>query len=339
MAMNAKTAMATSAELLTGRLKDVSRSFYLTLRILPKPVRRPIGLAYLLARTTDTIADTEILPVEKRLNALKLLRQRILGESTAALEFHELAVRQKNPAEHQLLEDVESMLELLARESTADQGHIRKVLDTITRGQCFDLEYFQSNRPENLTALQTDAELDEYTYAVAGCVGEFWSRICLNHLLHRHIPDPEPWINRGIRFGRGLQLVNVLRDVAEDLQRGRCYLPAKRLKELNLAPEDLRHPDRFPQLQPLYREYLARARNHLAAGWEYTLALPYRQFRLRLACAWPILIGQATLDSLHAANPLHPDRRIKISRSAIYQILIRSTIASSFPAWWQSLLK
>ena len=45
-------------ELLTATLKDVSRSFYLTLRVLPARIRTPIGLAYLLARTSDTVADT-----------------------------------------------------------------------------------------------------------------------------------------------------------------------------------------------------------------------------------------------------------------------------------------
>ena len=53
-----------SHQLLTSLLRDVSRSFYLTLRILPSGIRQQIGLAYLLARTTDTIADTELLPLE-----------------------------------------------------------------------------------------------------------------------------------------------------------------------------------------------------------------------------------------------------------------------------------
>ena len=46
--------------MLTSLLKEVSRSFYLTMRVLPSAIRPQIGLAYLLARTTDTIADTEI---------------------------------------------------------------------------------------------------------------------------------------------------------------------------------------------------------------------------------------------------------------------------------------
>src|SRR5436190_24075837 len=75
---------------LTDLLKQTSRSFYLTLRVLPRAIRPQIGLAYLLARTTDTIADTEIVPVTQRLEALQKLRERILGMSSGTLNFGEL---------------------------------------------------------------------------------------------------------------------------------------------------------------------------------------------------------------------------------------------------------
>src|ERR1051325_10166229 len=86
-------------ELLTDLLKHVSRSFYLTLRVLPRPIRPQIGLAYLLARTPDTIADTRLVPLEQRLESLRALRERILGTSSAPLEFGELARQQGSTAE------------------------------------------------------------------------------------------------------------------------------------------------------------------------------------------------------------------------------------------------
>ena len=89
-----------NSELLTRLLKQVSRSFYLTLRVLPRAIRPQIGLAYLLARTTDTIADTEIIPVAQRLAALQQLRERILGQSSAPLNFGELARQQGSSRSH-----------------------------------------------------------------------------------------------------------------------------------------------------------------------------------------------------------------------------------------------
>src|SRR3954465_12721329 len=89
-------------------LKATSRSFYLTLRVLPAKIRPQIGLAYLLARTTDTIADTGLIALDKRLKTLELLRARIQGTSEAPLDFTKLAQHQGSPAERILLEKCES---------------------------------------------------------------------------------------------------------------------------------------------------------------------------------------------------------------------------------------
>ena len=52
----------------------MSRSFYLTLRILPPPVRDQVALAYLFARAADTVADTDLIDQPRRLELLRLLK-------------------------------------------------------------------------------------------------------------------------------------------------------------------------------------------------------------------------------------------------------------------------
>ena len=52
-------------------LEGTSRSFYLTLKVLPSGIRPQVGLLYLLARTSDTIADSEGGPSDQRLQALE----------------------------------------------------------------------------------------------------------------------------------------------------------------------------------------------------------------------------------------------------------------------------
>src|SRR5438034_5255904 len=83
-------------------LRATSRSFYLTLRVLPASVRPQIGLAYLLARTTDTIADTELIPVIKRLQALDEFRGRILGTWSNPVVFSKFAEAQPAQPNHKL---------------------------------------------------------------------------------------------------------------------------------------------------------------------------------------------------------------------------------------------
>src|SRR5690606_7004113 len=141
--------------LLTALLKEVSRSFYLTMRILPRSIRPQISLAYLLARATDTIADTEIVSMERRLEALHLLRERISGISTNPLNFGELASNQGSASEQILLDRCEEAVVLLSQFSADDQQRIRAVLSTIIGGQELDLHRFGSATEKEIIALRT----------------------------------------------------------------------------------------------------------------------------------------------------------------------------------------
>jgi farnesyl-diphosphate farnesyltransferase len=287
-----------SDELLTCLLRDVSRSFYLTMRMLPGPVRRQISLAYLLARTTDTIADTELVEVPLRLQALAALRERILGRDSALLPLAQLRGSQGVPAERILLERCEESLRLLLDLEEADRRLVREVLDVIISGQELDLKRFGAAAADQILALQTGEELDDYTYRVAGCVGEFWTKMCAAHLWPGTGLEGESLTRQGVRFGKGLQLVNILRDLPRDLRKGRCYVPSQFLTAAGLVPKDLLSAQNEARFRPAYDPLLALAEGHLAAGWEYTRSLPKGQIRLRLACAWPVLIGARTLRKL-----------------------------------------
>jgi farnesyl-diphosphate farnesyltransferase len=328
-----------SNELLTVLLKDVSRSFYLTLRVLPGKIRAQIGLAYLLARTTDTIADTGVVPVEQRLRALQLLRDRIMGQTSERLDFGELARNQGSPAERVLLQKCESSLALLGSLSAGDAQLIRAVLDIITSGQELDLRRFANASKEHIVALRTEDELDDYIYRVAGCVGEFWTKMCRNHLFATARLEEAALLAKGIRFGKGLQLVNILRDIPPDLRQGRCYLPGDGLAAIGLRPAELLDAANEPRLQPLYFKYLDLAAAHLRAGWEYTNMLPRPHARVRLACAWPILIGMKTLELLRSGKVLDAQRRIKLERAEIKRIIARTVLLYPFSAAWRNLAR
>jgi farnesyl-diphosphate farnesyltransferase len=324
-----------SDELLTSLLRDVSRSFYLTMRMLPGPVRRQISLAYLLARTTDTIADAGSADVPSRLRALAALRQRILGRDDAPLPLEPFRSSQAAPAEQVLLERCEESLRLLRELDPDDRRLVREVLDIIIGGQELDLQRFGAAAAGRIVALRTEAELDDYTYRVAGCVGEFWTRLCAARLWPGAGLDNPALERMGVRFGKGLQLVNILRDIPRDLRKGRCYVPSQSLAAAGLAPEDLLSVQNQSRFQPLLDQLLALAQNHLAAGWEYTGLLPKTQARLRLACAWPLLIGARTLRKLRLENMLNDARPIKVSRPEVRSLIVRSILLYPWPAAWK----
>jgi len=323
---------------LRGLLRDTSRSFYLTLRVLPSRVREPIGLAYLLARATDTVADTGLVPVTERLEALDALRTRILGRRSTPCDFSRLAAAQSgaaSDAERRLLLWTEPAIRLLETLSPGDRSEVRSVLETITGGQVLDLQRFGGLAP-GVRALESDAELDDYTYRVAGCVGEFWTRLTRRHCFPQAFLDDTEFLADGIRLGRGLQLVNILRDVPKDLLAGRCYLPRSGLAEIGLTPEALLDPSVEPRLEPLNRVWRDRAMEHLAAGWRYTNTIPRSQSRLRLACAWPVLLGVRTLAKLRSGPVLDPSIRLKMSRAEVRQVLLGSLMRLPFRRWWES---
>jgi farnesyl-diphosphate farnesyltransferase len=323
--------------LLNDLLRDVSRSFYLTLRLLPRAVRHQIGLAYLLARATDTIADTGAISVERRLDSLRRLKTQIASGSTEKFEVGEIRGEQSSEGERILLERITDALRLLKELEPGDRQLVQWVLEIITSGQELDLERFGTASVHRIVSLQNYGELNDYTYRVAGCVGEFWTRICVAHLSPRPQVPVEVLIKKGIRFGKGLQLVNILRDLPSDLRLGRCYLPDERLSQAGLRPQDLLEASNERTFRPVYNALLADAEEHLKLAWEYVLDLPWSWMRVRLACALPVLIGVKTINKLANENVLNPDTRIKVSRGDVKRILRASVFFYPVEPVWRKL--
>jgi farnesyl-diphosphate farnesyltransferase len=336
-------------DLLTGLLRDVSRSFYLTLRVLPRCVRPQIGVAYLLARATDTIADTTMVPVDQRVDALQQLRGFIAGGSLAApdltrfvagVETLKVTTDEPNrtgcatPAEQRLLARLGEAIVAMRQFSEADQQRIRTTLDTITSGQLLDLERFAGLPQGRVRALETESELDDYLYRVAGCVGEFWTRICRAHVFPWARLDDAGLLENGVRYGKGLQLTNILRDLPRDLRAGRCYLPITRLSSVGLRPDDLLESAYNHSVSVIIGHYRGIAIDHLKAGWVYTNSVPRSCVRVRLACAWPILIGKQTLDRLAGKSEIMAQPPVKISRRAVRKIVLKSMLVYSWPRLW-----
>ncbi|MFZ4777523.1 MAG: squalene/phytoene synthase family protein [Terrimicrobiaceae bacterium] len=310
-------------------LKRVSRSFYLSLRLLPHSVRPTLSLAYLLARASDSIADASTVPVELRSQWLGQLRESLSqssegrgfggfrGDACGESRGHGRPARvvrnipggdglslngrdARSPwdlsllgtlpdGEKDLLEFFPALLQNL--DASPDKAEILSVWKIILSGQIFDLERFAA-APSPLT-------LDEavhYTGLVAGCVGRFWTEVCFKHIPRYSDEPPEELAELGFAFGCGLQWVNILRDRHADAVQGRIYVT-----EQNFLPA------------------LAIARKNLDAGARYAALV--RPRRLRAACLLPWELGFRTLE-LVAANPQSP--RVKVSRAFVWRSLVRA---------------
>ena len=316
-----------SADAMDGVLRRVSRSFYLTIKVLPRDLRRPIGLAYLFARAADIISDSPMLKPADRLENLEIFRNAFKdGDPSLVRQVNEaLADVQKASAERALLGQLEQCFAAYQAHDEGDRELVKGVVLTLTQGMVMDLNTFPGEDEGRLVALETRADLDRYTYYIAGCVGEFWTDIQMAHRPSMAGWDTQEMRQRGVRFGKGLQMTNILRDLARDLRIGRCYLPRDDLEALGIQPEELLDPGAIDLIRPLIRELIVLTLGHYKEGWAYTLAIPRREFRMRLACAWPLLIGLKTLALVERSkNLLQPNVTVKISRSAVYRILLVS---------------
>lgn len=336
------------AALLRDLLKQVSRLFYTTLVVVPANVRDQVGLAYLFARAADTIADTELIDRPRRLGFLHRLREQFVGghidwEQIRSIQQSVGSVQQDS-AERILLQRLDECFQLFQACSSDDQHRIRRVIITLTQGMETDLNTFPGASPGELTALKTSDDLDRYIYSVAGCVGEFWTGLMCAHRKALADWDVQQMSERGIRFGKGLQLTNIVKDIAHDLQKGRCYVPETMLTEVGLKPHDLLHQKNLPSLRPVLSKLVRLAVAHLDQGWAYTMAIPRSETRLRLSCMWPILsAGESLKLVMNSPDLLNPTVKVKIPRRKVYQIMgmTTGTAACGYAgtAYWGHLRK
>lgn len=310
-------------------LKRVSRSFYLSLVILPKPVRQQIGLAYLFCRAADTIADTSILPPSERQQALDVFCHQFQLPHPKVEDLdrlqQQLLPQQATVGEGALLQSLPACFDLYATFSDSDQELIRTLVLTLSKGMDMDLAHFPSEPTQVVRALPTSDDLGRYTYYVAGVVGVFWTRMHAAHLPALQHCDIEALCQRGIRFGKGLQMTNILKDAAHDLQRGRCYMPRSDLQALQIDVQDVLHPETLARIRPLLDDLIGVTLEHLDQARDYIDALPVRLIRMRLSCMWPLLFAVQTLAAIcRAPMLLSPEVRVKIPRGDVYRTMIRS---------------
>ena len=319
-------------------LEGTSRSFYLSLKELPREIRKQVSLLYMLARTSDTIADSEGGEPENLLQALESYNEFTQGNSEEAPDLEELSEFQSNISEGLLLKNVGKVASNISQLSESDQKSIRNCLGIIIGGQILDLKRFSSG-VNGIPSIEENDELDDYAYRVAGSVGEFWTQMSLDHLFKIKEENEAEIFENGVRFGKALQMINILRDIPADLELGRCYIPRRSLDEHGMSPSDLLDSSKMESFRPLYNEYLDLTDQHLDSAVQYIEMLPHSQFRLRGSCMLPVIIGKKTVSLLRGRNVLDPDKKVKISRSEVKEVVKKVIMAVPFKGSSKRLLR
>lgn len=278
---------------LTDLLVRTSRTFALAIPLLPEPLATEVTVAYLLFRIADTFEDATHWPREARLAELERFDALLAtGERASVPALAEQWVKAR-PVEHEgyldLLRDTPAVLAALDGFRPAAREAIVRHTRRTTQGMAEVVR--RADEKANLR-LGTLEQLREYCYIVAGIVGEMLTDL---FLLEPALAPAEGTLREhAVAFGEALQLVNILKDAADDARDGRVYVPAE-------LPR--------PQVLALAREDLARAQT-------YVLALQSAGAHRGVLAftALPVLLARATLDRVEAQGPGAKIERHEVAR-------------------------
>ncbi|MDD5719330.1 MAG: phytoene/squalene synthase family protein [Candidatus Krumholzibacteria bacterium] len=311
-------------------LPQVSRTFALCIRFLPEDVRRPVLLSYLLCRVADTIEDApEIAPPVKQ-QLLDLLARSL---DSGACDWTPVAsaLRDRDDADARLAARAATVVALLQRQPPA----VRAAVTTWVTEMCAGMAEFASRTgfPAGGSGmgrgLENEHDLDRYCYFVAGTVGHLLTGVFA--ALRPRVEHAAPRMDALAEdFGAGLQLVNILADVARDRQRGVCYIPESVCRAAGIAAHDLLRPEHRDRAREALGYLATRARQRLRRAREYCLLVPRAEYQLRLFCLIPYYLALRTLRALEqdASYPA-PDQRVKIGRSAVYRTVAAARVCAA----------
>lgn len=300
-------------------LPAVSRTFALSIRVLPGPLGRAVLAAYLLCRIADTLEDEPSLPAEAKAALLNEL-QRCFDDSAAADAFPDRVATITGERAHvRLTRHTDLVFTLYRALSPATQAHVRRWVGEMIAGmRKFVLLY------PNGIRIQSLEEYREYCYYVAGTVGYL-----LTDLWHEHAPSIGDGRYQVLRercraFAEALQTVNILKDVATDAeQENSIYIPEDLLREHGSSHAQILAPERLRGTRAALATLVQLAHHDLEGARSYLLLIPRRAVTIRLFCVLPLLFAYATLRDL-TQIPQALARRdvVKISRREVKSLTL-----------------
>jgi phytoene synthase len=278
-----------------------AKNFYYAFRVLPEAKRNAMCAVYAFMRRADDIADDEAMPIAER---RKMMAQWVENWRSA---------RRSGVSDDPVF---------LALNDTQKRFAIPDaLLEELVQGTTMDLE----PRSEAETAVQTFATFDElyrYCYLVASVVG----LVCIRIFGYTDLVAEKLAEETGVAF----QLTNILRDVKEDAERGRIYLPLDLLGEFGVSIDRVVALANGAILEMNERVMLralgSRAEEYYASA---DLLLPLIDANSRAALWVLVTIYHRLLLKIAAADNDVFSRRISVSTPAKLAILARGAATAA----------
>jgi farnesyl-diphosphate farnesyltransferase len=302
-------------------LPKVSRTFAICIRLLPGELEHPVLVAYLLCRIADTIEDSASLRAADK--------ERLLGDFRSCLEAGGPTAASLRQAfaggtsdEELLVREADAVLREFRLLPEPQQHAIRPWVQEMSDGMATFALRKEEGQAAHIEALRTVAELDRYCYYVAGTVGHM-----LTELFRLRAGEDER-IRYGTldrlatSFGLGLQLTNIIKDVADDRERDWSFVPQELCQLAGIEPEQLHDGKHGAAALQVMHRLIEKAKRHLRDALTYTTTLPRREYGIRLFCLTALYFAVRTLELAERDDRLlDPDHKVKISRRDIVRTI------------------
>jgi len=304
-------------------LPGVSRTFALTIPQLPAMLDRAVTNAYLLCRIADTIEDDPSLTIGDKEHFLRTFLSAVAGIDTAddfAVELSRKLSESTLAAERELIVECPRVLRITHGLPDAQRTAIHRCVTIMSQG----MAQFERNRSRR--GLADLDELERYCYCVAGVVGEMLTDLFCSYSpeIERH---REQLATYSTRFGQGLQMTNILKDVWDDLERGTCWLPRDMFEASGFDLERLRPGVSDPAFRSTMQRLVGVAHSCLHDALSYALLIPRSETGIRRFLMWAIGLAALTLRNIHSKPGFSSTTDVKVSRRSVAAVVTSTNMA------------
>jgi farnesyl-diphosphate farnesyltransferase len=309
-------------------LPKVSRTFALGIQLLPARLQEAVRTSYLLCRIADTIEDTPSLPPDRKDALLAAFRAYLAEPGDHGRSLAETFAAARSD-EERLVRECPRVLRRFYALSGEEQDAIRPWVQEMATGMA---EFAARPRPrDGMAVLASMAELDRYCYYVAGTVGHLLTGLFRIHHGPMAAARYERLKTLATSFGLGLQLTNIIKDVADDRRRGWSFVPRDLCEVAGVRPDELQDPSHGSAAQEVMRALIAKAKAHLRDALAYCTTLPAAAYRIRIFCLTSLYFAIRTLRlAEHDPRLLDPTNKVKITRGEVYRTVAATHLIAPF---------
>ena len=308
---------------LRDMLRNVSRTFAISIEQLPAGLREAVTVAYLLFRVSDCLEDHDALERMQKAELLRLWAKVLNGNAPVESLTKAVENLDKNDPEVYVTQHADQLLHELHRLPKPNQ-------ETITY-HVYQTSLGMARWQEHGPFVETEEEMDDYMFEVAGRVGYLLTDLFgwYSPFIAKQKDKLRPLARE---FGLALQTVNIIRGMRKDYERGWVFIPRSFYEPLGLTRDSLFDQENQVAALQVIARLADKAETHLRHGLQYIINIPPTHYRIRLACSWPLFFAIKTLAI--SRNNIHVIlNEAKITRSEVMRIIRHTTLMGWSDHW------